>query len=616
MVVLQRGRLLARVPLTLLELLHDLIEVVARRILHRRERLVGLELLEPQRLADGQQVPVVYVSRGRRGERAAEPETRLFLVAPPHLEWIALEVYHAGSEHRLDSRVHEARRGFGRDREIHLPILVAHRRRMGAGIVEEDVARGLLGLSLQVVALIEAVERGLDDARVAAGLDLRLEAVALRAAGDVDERGQPVERGEDLVLHRARLDDARPADDHRRAHAAFPGVHLRALERRDAAVGEGEGLGAVVGGEGHDGVVELAHLLQLLQHVADIVIHLLHAGFVDAPVLAAGLADHGHVLVVQHGRDVHARRVVPDEERLVGLLGIVAVEEVDDLGRNFLVHPLRTLKGQRALVLAGLVLRRAVGGLAPDDRTRRRQAGLCLRYHLRIHRARHFRKTRDRCVPAGWGDGLLGRGLVNVREAHALHRIQVVQIAPELVEAVGGRQRVGVVAQVVFAELAGVVAEVAQEPRERRRAGPQVGRAAGQLRRDHARAQRVHAGEEGVAPGRAALLGVVVHELGALLSDAVDVGRFADHQPLMVDARLHPADVVAHDEENVWFLAGCCAAAGVLAGPDSDTDINVVAPSNAAQDRLCQLGVLRGGVAIKGGLSGNMELNMATLSCL
>ena len=35
------------------------------------------------------------------------------------------------------------------------------------------------------------------------------------------------------------------------------------------------------------------------------------------------------VLVRQHGRDVHARRVVPDEEGLVGLLGVVAIEEVD-----------------------------------------------------------------------------------------------------------------------------------------------------------------------------------------------------------------------------------------------------------------------------------------------
>ena len=97
---------------------------------------------------------------------------------------------------------------------------------------------------------------------------------------------------------------------------------------------------------------------------ADVVVHLLHAGFVDAPVLAAGLAQHGLVLRRQHGRDVHARRVVPDEERLVGLLGIVAVEEVDDLGRNFFVHRLRSLEGQRALVLARLVLRGAVGRLA------------------------------------------------------------------------------------------------------------------------------------------------------------------------------------------------------------------------------------------------------------
>ena len=59
------------------------------------------------------------------------------------------------------------------------------------------------------------------------------------------------------------------------------------------------------------------------------------------------------------------------------------------------------------------------------------------------------------------------------------------------------------------------------------------------------------------------------------------------------------------------FWAGC-AAAGVLPGPDSD--INIVAPSSEAQDR--KPGVLRGGVAIKGGLSGNMELNMATLSLL
>src|SRR5262249_17817969 len=29
---------------------------------------------------------------------------------------------------------------------------------------------------------------------------------------------------------------------------------------------------------------------------------------------------------------------------------------------------------------------------------------------------------------------------------------------------------------------------------------------------------------------------------------------FTDHQALMVDARLHPTDIVTHDEEDVWLL--------------------------------------------------------------
>ena len=53
---------------------------------------------------------------------------------------------------------------------------------------------------------------------------------------------------------------------------------------------------------------------------------------------------------------------------------------------------------------------------------------------------------------------------------------------------------------------------------------------------------------------RAALLGVVGHELRTLFPDAVDVGRLADHQSLVVDARLHPADVVAHDEQDIGLF--------------------------------------------------------------
>ncbi len=300
-----------------------------------------------------------------------------------------------------------------------------------------------------------------------------------------------------------------------------------------------------------DRVVELAHRLELRDHEADVVVHLLHAGLVHAPVLAAGLADHGQVLVRQHGRDVHARRVVPDEERLVGLLGVVAVEEVDDLGRDLLVHGLGALERQRALVLAGLVLRRAVGRLAPDHGTRRRQADS----RRRVDGAGNLGEARDRRVLARRGDGLQRRRLVDVREAHALHRVEVIQVTPELVEPVRRRQRVGVVAQVVLAELARVVAEVAQKPREGRGPGPQVRRAARKLRRDHARAQRMHAGEEGVSAGGAALLGVVRLEERAFVADAVDVGGFAHHQPAVIDARLHDPDVVAHDEDDVGLLA-------------------------------------------------------------
>jgi hypothetical protein len=86
-----------------------------------------------------------------------------------------------------------------------------------------------------------------------------------------------------------------PAHDHRRAHAAFPGGQLAALEGGGAAVRKGDVLGTVVGGEEDEGVVELAHVLQLLEDVADVVVHLLHAGFVGAPVLAAGFTHHGLV---------------------------------------------------------------------------------------------------------------------------------------------------------------------------------------------------------------------------------------------------------------------------------------------------------------------------------
>src|SRR5215471_3312084 len=75
-----------------LELVHDLAQVVAGRVLHRRELLVGLELLEPQGLPDRQKVPVVDVCRRRRSNGSAHTEQGLVLLSDGSLERITLDV--------------------------------------------------------------------------------------------------------------------------------------------------------------------------------------------------------------------------------------------------------------------------------------------------------------------------------------------------------------------------------------------------------------------------------------------------------------------------------------------------------------------------------------------
>src|SRR5262245_10077209 len=213
-ITVQASELLARVPRSVLDLLDDLIKVPALGALKRRKLFVALQLLEPQLLANRENVPVVYPRRDRPRDRTGERKrSRLVPFACRNLKWIALEVDNAGHELGLDSRDVEACRGFGRDREIQLPVFVAHCRRTRTGIVEEGVACGFFALSQQVVGLIDTIEGGLDDPRVTARLDLLLQSVTFRSASDVDERRQPVERGKDPALEGARPDLTRPADD-------------------------------------------------------------------------------------------------------------------------------------------------------------------------------------------------------------------------------------------------------------------------------------------------------------------------------------------------------------------------------------------------------------------
>src|SRR5882762_9039741 len=120
-------RSFARVTVTvLLDLLQDLIEVVARRILHGRERLVGLELLQPQHLADGQDVPVVDVRATRGVKCAAVADYGLRVGADSRLEGITLDVGDLGPVKGCGPH-QPAGRAVADHRVIELPVLPPYR---------------------------------------------------------------------------------------------------------------------------------------------------------------------------------------------------------------------------------------------------------------------------------------------------------------------------------------------------------------------------------------------------------------------------------------------------------------------------------------------------------
>ena len=137
-----------------------------------------------------------------------------------------------------------------------------------------------------------------------------------------------------------------------------------------------------------------------------------------------------------------------------------------------------------------------------------------------------------------------------------LFRIQVVEVAEELVEAVIGRQHLVAVAEVVLAELAGHVALRLEQTGDGRVFLLHAFGCAGQSDLGQAGAHRRLAGDERGAAGRAALLAVPVGEDGAFFGDAVNVGRLVAHHAHVVGADVELADVVTPDDQDVG-LVGC-----------------------------------------------------------
>ena len=238
--------------------------------------------------------------------------------------------------------------------------------------------------------------------------------------------------------------------------------------------------------------------------------------------------------------------VVPDEERLAVLLGLVheALAVLD----QHLVEGLHVVlglaaflpilppghvreRGERPLVLDPLL-----ADLAPA----RHLGGVVL-----VGGPGMDEVARAVLVPLVLGEAVP----VRVR-----HRVQVIEVAEKLVEPVHRRQELVQVAQMVLAELAGLVALRLEHGRERHRLGRQADVRARLAHRREPGADRQLAGDEVRPPGGAARLGVVVREPHALGGELVEVRRLAGHDALMVGADVEPADVVAHDDEDVRLL--------------------------------------------------------------
>ena len=330
---------------------------------------------------------------------------------------------------------------------------------------------------------------------------------------DRHDRRQHVLVGEDVVVDRAGLDVAGPADRAGHAVAAFPVLVLLAAKRRRAAIGPGEAFGAVVGRIHHDGVIRKPQFIELVKNLTDVPIVLDHAVGVDAQ---AGLALR---FILQVREDMHAGGVPPQEERLVGFLRFLQIFQRE--GGDFLVDGLHALDVERA---GAFDLLRAVRvGKAMDDATGR----------ILLDQCRIFEVV-----------GVL----------RLLLGVEVIQRAEELVETVGGGQRFVGIAEVVLAELGGHVALVLEQLGDGDIARLQAFLGAGQADLQHAGTEARLAGDEAGAAGGATLLAVPVGEHRALLGDAIDVRGLVAHHAVVIGADVEPADVVAPEDQEIRFL--------------------------------------------------------------
>ena len=178
-----------------------------------------------------------------------------------------------------------------------------------------------------------------------------------------------------------------------------------------------------------DGVVGLADIVDVLQERADAVVQLRHAGFFETVV---GLAVHERLVFGRQERpDVHACRVVPDEERFAVLLGLVhevggSLDQHFVEGRHVVFGLGRDVVHVRHVGHVGV---RRQGTLIHDLLLADLAPARLLGRVVRVGRPAVHQIARANFVAIG----------LIIRERIPIgirHRIEVIEVAEELIEAV------------------------------------------------------------------------------------------------------------------------------------------------------------------------------------
>src|SRR5450631_3826433 len=151
----------------------------------------------------------------------------------------------------------------------------------------------------------------------------------------------------DIIDDYARLDGTGPARQRGHAKAAFPGGTLLATERRGAAIRPAKFLHPVVRREDDNRIVRNSEIVELLEELANHPVELHHAVGIEA-VTALVLP-----LGTQSRPDVHAGRIVPEEERLVCTNR--SVHEIERCGEQLLLNRFHALLCEWSGILDGLL---------------------------------------------------------------------------------------------------------------------------------------------------------------------------------------------------------------------------------------------------------------------